>query len=236
MRITLNNVEFTRENIAILKDVSCALQTGMTYLIGKNGAGKSTLLQVMATALRPSQGTITYTQLIRDEKMGVYRKQLHIEEIRKIIGFMPQHFTGHSEMSIERYLTYMAFHKGIPHHLVKSLVHNWLKDANLLGMKRRKLKTLSGGQRQKVGLVQALINQPRICILDEPFESLDMQEKLFFHRVIQRLSFHSIIIISTHLIEEIERSEDVNVLYMEEGKLRVYGGGEALDRMLRDLT
>lgn len=235
MRITLNNVEFTRENVALLKDVSCSLQTGITYLVGKNGAGKSTLLQVISTVLRPGQGTIIYTQLVRDEKVGTYRKQLRVEDIRKVIGFMPQHFTGHSEMSIERYLTYMAFHKGIPHHLVKSFVHDWLRNANLIELKRRKLGQLSGGQRQKVGLIQALINQPRICILDEPFESLDMQEKLFFHRVIQRLSFHSIVIISTHLIEEIERSEDVNVLYMEEGKSCACGGVAILDKIMRDI-
>ena len=76
-----------------------------------------------------------------------------------------------------------------------------------LRLKRRKLRTLSGGQLQKVGLIQALINQPRICILDEPFEGLDIAERLYFQRVIQRLSFHSIVIISTHLIEEITEGE-----------------------------
>ncbi|MBO1915045.1 ATP-binding cassette domain-containing protein, partial [Microvirga sp. 3-52] len=95
----------------------------------------------------------------------------------------------------------------------------WLNDANLLKLKRKTLRNLSGGQLQKVGLIQALLNQPRICVLDEPFEGLDTEEKMFFKRVLQRLSFHSVIIISTHLLEEIDPSEDNSVLYIEEGEL-----------------
>ncbi|WP_342429260.1 ATP-binding cassette domain-containing protein [Neobacillus sp. FSL H8-0543] len=219
MRIVLDNIEFTKANVKVFSGISCSFKEGVTYVIGNNGAGKSELLKIVSTAIIPDKGTITYTKLIRDKKVGTYRKHLSTDEVRKIVGFMPQHFTGYSEMTIERYLTYMAFHKGIPHKLVKPLLNEWLSDANLVELKRRKLRTLSGGERQKVGLIQALINQPRICILDEPFEGLDTHEKQFFNRVIQRLSFHSVIIISTHLVEEIERSVGVSILYMEEGKL-----------------
>ena len=219
MRITLKNVAFMKENEEIFSDITCSFKTGTTYVVGKNGAGKSTLLKLLTTAIPPETGTINYTKLIQDDEVGTYRKQLSVEEIRKVIGFMPQHFTGYPEMTIERYLKYMAFHKGIPHKLVKSLVKKWIKDANLFELKQRKLRNLSGGQLQKVGLIQALINQPRICILDEPYEGLDTHEKHFFKRIIQRLSFHSIIIISTHLVEEIERSVEVSILYMDEGVL-----------------
>jgi len=236
MRIALTNVGFTIENVHVLNEITCSLKSGITYVVGKNGAGKSTLLKLIATATSPNPGMINYTKLIRDEKVGTHRLPLKIEEVRKVMGFMPQHFTGHAEMTVERYLTYMAFHKGIPHTRVKDLLNAWLNDANLLNLKRKKLRNLSGGQLQKVGVIQALLNQPRICILDEPFEGLDTEEKLFFKRVIKRLSFHSIVIISTHLLEEIDTSEDNSILYMEEGELCYYGGVDELDKVVKKIS
>jgi ABC-2 type transport system ATP-binding protein len=236
MRIALTHVEFTIDNAKVVNDINCSFQTGITYVVGENGAGKSTLLKLIATAIKPSTGLINYTKLIRDEKVGTHRLQLTIEEVRKVIGFMPQHFTGHAEMTVERYLTYMAFHKGIPHTQVKALLNAWLNDSNLLKRKRKKLRHLSGGERQKVGLIQALLNKPRICILDEPFEGLDTKEKLFFKRVIQRLSFHSVVIISTHLLEEIDQSEDNSVLYLEKGELHFYGGVDELGQVVKKFS
>lgn len=102
-------------------------------------------------------------------------------------------------------------------------------------MKLKKLRTLSGGQRQKVGLIQALINHPRICILDEPFESLDIGERIYFQRILQRLSYHSIIVISTHLLDEIQPSSEDKLLYLNEGKIAYYGGMETLDTVTQGL-
>ncbi|MBS4209311.1 ATP-binding cassette domain-containing protein [Bacillus sp. FJAT-50079] len=217
MRITLKNVQ---DNLNVLDDITCSFSTGITYVVGKNGAGKSSLLKLIATATEPTQGEIIFTKLNREE---MYRKQLRMEEVRTMIGYMPQHFTGHQEMTIKRYVTYIALHKGIPYHLVKPIVEKWLQETGLFLLQKRKLKELSGGQLQKVGLIQALINQPRICILDEPFESLDIEEKLYFQRVLQRLSFHSIVLFSTHLIEEIRYNEG-DVLYLNAGKLTFHGG------------
>lgn len=233
MRITLNNVGYAKGNTDLVSGITCSFKTGITYVLGKNGAGKSILLKLLTSAIPPGSGDINYTKLIRDGKLGLYRQQLTIEDIRKVIGFMPQHFTGHLEMPIERYLKYIAFHKGIPRRLVKSSVNKWLTDTGLFELRRRKLGKLSGGQRQKVGLIQALINEPRICILDEPFESLDTRERLYFKRVIERLSFHSVIVISTHLVEEINLADNNDaLLYMEEGKLCILDGlGKAFERL-----
>lgn len=217
---------FRKEDRQVLNGLTCSFKNGITYVVGKNGAGKSTLLKLIATAILPDEGSIIYTKLLRDAKMGLYRRHFSEEEIRRVIGFMPQHFTGYDEMTVERYLKHMAFHKGIPNKRVKLLIKEWITDAGLAELKRKRLRNLSGGQRQKIGLIQALINQPRICILDEPFEGLDTKEKLFFKRVIQRLSYHSIIIISTHLIEEIERTEDVEVLYIADGSISFSGSAE----------
>lgn len=149
MRISLNNIVFTKENTKVLNEMTCSFKSGITYVVGKNGAGKSTLLKLIATAIRPDEGSVAYTKLIRDEKISLYRQQLSVEGIRRVIGFMPQHFTGYPEMTVERYLKHMAFHKGIPHKLVKSFISEWLKDAGLTEIKRKKLRNLSGGQRQK---------------------------------------------------------------------------------------
>jgi len=235
MRILLNNVGYAIENTKVLNSISCSFSRGITYVVGNNGAGKSTLLKLLATAIQPEHGEINYTLLVRDEEHGTYRKKLNIEEIRKIIGFLPQHFTGHLDMTVEKYVTYIAFHKGIPRNLVKKTVEHWLNKSKLSQEKRRKLRQLSGGQRQKVGLIQALINLPRICILDEPFEGLDVEERLHFQRILERLSYHSIIIISTHLVDEIQQSSDDKLIYISEGKIAYFGGMEKLEEVNKDL-
>lgn len=236
MKITVKEVTYVKEKTKIINQLNCTLTAGITYILGKNGAGKSSLLKLLSTGLYPDNGEINYSTLISDNEIGKYRKQLSIDEVRTMIGFMPQHFKGHSEMSVIRYLTYIAYHKGIPHKLVKSTVEGWLQESNLTKYRRRKLSKLSGGQLQKVGLIQALINQPRICILDEPFEGLDTKERLFFKRKLQRLSFHSVVIISTHILEDIEQSEDVNLLYMDNGRLLFYGGTTKLDLIKEKLN
>lgn len=235
MRITLKNVEHSMEDTTCLSSISCSFTKGITYVVGKNGAGKSTLLKLLTTSIQPGHGEINYTLLVRDEQIGTYRRKLDIEEIRKIIGFLPQHFTGHMDMTVERYVKYIAYHKGIPRELVKKTVEHWLKESNLTQIKRRKIRQLSGGQRQKVGLIQALINLPRICILDEPFEGLDIEEQLYFQRVLRRLSYHSIIIISTHLVDKIQQSSEDKLLHLSEGKLAYFGGMEALEAVTQAL-
>ncbi|MFK9094432.1 ATP-binding cassette domain-containing protein [Bacillus salipaludis] len=235
MRIKLDAVDYSLKDTKLLSQITCSFTKGITYVVGKNGAGKSTLLKLLATALQPQQGEVNFTTLVRDENIGTYRRKLTIEEIRKIIGFLPQHFTGHSDMTVEKYVMYLAFHKGIPVNLVKKTVAQWLQEGHLTQVKRRKLRNLSGGQLQKVGLIQALINHPRICILDEPFEGLDIGERIYFQRILQRISYHSIIIISTHLLDGIQQSSEDKLLYLSEGKIAYFGGMEALDAVTQGL-
>ncbi|MEH7353999.1 ATP-binding cassette domain-containing protein [Neobacillus drentensis] len=235
MRIALNDVEYSTGDTTRLNRITCSFTKGITYVVGKNGAGKSTLLKLLTTSIQPGHGEINYSLLVRDEQIGTYRRKLDIEEIRKIISFLPQHFTGHLDMTVERYVKYIAYHKGIPRELVKKTVEHWLKESNLTQIKRRKIRHLSGGQRQKVGLIQALINLPRICILDEPFEGLDIEEQLYFQRVLRRLSYHSIIIISTHLVDKIQQSSEDKLLHLSEGKIAYFGGMETLEAVTQGL-
>lgn len=219
MRIHMQEVEFEINGKTLLYPFTHNFSTGIVNVIGKNGAGKSTLLKILATAQLPTKGKITYSQLIEERGVGLYRKTLSLEEVRKVISFLPQEFTGYPEMTIERYLRFMAYHKGIPRSMIKKEIHQWLTETGLYALRKRKLRDLSGGQLKKVGLIQALLNYPRICILDEPFESLDIEERLFFQKWLTRLSFHSIIIISTHIINEIQEGE---ILLVDSGKVAVY--------------
>lgn len=219
MRLALNNLTYDIKGERILDKLSCTITTGITYIIGKNGSGKSTILKLCATALQPTEGTIEYTKLVENQQTILRRKRLTIEEIRRTIGYMPQEFTGYGELSIERYLQYMATHKGIPRRHVKKIVHKWLEETNLYPIRRKPLFTLSGGQLKKVGLIQALINQPNICILDEPFEGLDQMERYYFERVLRRCAFYSIILISTNIVEEMHEGD---VLYLDRGKIRLF--------------
>ncbi|GGP10767.1 ATP-binding cassette domain-containing protein [Oceanobacillus neutriphilus] len=223
MRLALNNVTYEIKGQRILDQLSCEITTGITYIIGKNGSGKSTLLKMCATALQPTAGTIEYTKLVENQQTVFQRKSLTTEEIRRTIGYMPQEFTGYAELSIERYLQYMATHKGIPRRHVKNIVHKWLEETNLYPIRRKALFTLSGGQLKKVGLIQALINQPQICILDEPFEALDQMERYYFDRFLRRYAFHSIILISTNIVEEMQEGD---VLYLDRGWVRLFTGLE----------
>ncbi len=219
MRLTLNNVTYDIKGERVLDQLSCSITTGITYIIGKNGSGKSTLLKICATALQPTEGTIGYTELVENQQTIQKRKRLTTEQIRRTIGYMPQEFTGYGELSIERYLRYMATHKGVPRWHVKKIVHKWLEKTNLYPIRRKGLFTLSGGQLKKVGLIQALINQPRICILDEPFEGLDQMERYYFDRVLRRNAFHSIILISTNIVEEMKEGD---VLCLDRGKIQLF--------------
>lgn len=235
IRISLDAVECSLENERVLNIRSCIFTTGITFVVGKNGSGKSTLLKLLSTASKPDRGGVTYTRLVSDHQQGTYRKQLNAEDVRKMIGFLPQHFRGHSQMTVQRYLTYIAYHKGIPHQLVKSTLEQWIEDTGLFKSRHKKLCNLSGGQLQKVGLIQALINHPRICILDEPFVGLDNEEKLFFKRKIERLAFHSVVIISTHLVEEIDQLANNSLLFMEDGEISSFVGVDGIESILKRL-
>lgn len=237
-RISVNEVEYSlgKEKSSVNLG-SCFFTSGITYVVGLNGSGKSTLLKLISTAIKPKKGVIAYTRMIHDNHQGTFRKQLEDVEVRRVIGYLPQDFKGLSSMTIQRYLKYIAYHKGIPYLLVKPRVNDWLKNTNLYSIRNKKLGSLSGGQLQKVGLIQAIINDPRICILDEPFVGLDNEEKLFFLRKIERLSFNSIVLISTHLLEEIDQTQSENsLLYVEEGKISLHAGMDIIDKILERMT
>lgn len=212
MKLMMKGVSYNQ----LVSNLSCTISTGITYIVGKNGSGKSTFLKLCATAIEPSEGSMEYIQMVPGAGT---QKVMTIEDVRKSIGYLPQEFTGFPELSIERYIRYMATHKGIPTSHVKEVVQIWLKKTNLYSIRKKRLRTLSGGQLKKVGLIQAFINQPKICLLDEPFEHLELTERRFFENEIQKLSFTSMVLLSTHLIDQ---PNDGKILLLEKGKIQLF--------------
>jgi len=192
-----------------LKDVDLSFEPGIYGLLGANGAGKSTLLNLISTLLKPSTGEILYNgQDIL--AMG--------EEYRNILGYMPQQQSIYPNMSVLRFLHYMSALKGIDKRTRSNQIDTILKEVNLDSVKYRKIKTLSGGMKQRLLIAQSIINNPKVLILDEPTAGLDPVERMRLRNFIKRISSNKIIIIATHVVTDIEYIAD-KVILLKEGKI-----------------
>ncbi|WP_157729494.1 ATP-binding cassette domain-containing protein [Tumebacillus algifaecis] len=231
--MTVKDVGYQQGPLTILKNIEYTFSSGLTYVIGRNGAGKSSLLKLLTTGVVPSSGELLYTQLVKHPQQGTYRRLLSIEEVRRVTSYLPQEFTGYPEMTVAQFLTNAAIHKGIPRARVKARVEEMIAGARLTEQSRRKLSKLSGGELQKVGLVQAMIHYPRLCILDEPFEGLDLQETLYFRQQLQKLSYHAVVIVSTHQIEQIDPLGDEQVVVIKEGQIGESGAVQRIGDLQR---
>lgn len=219
--IDCNHVSKILDGSKVVDDFSLTFLPGITYLIGANGSGKSSLLQMLTTVIPPTEGTIVY--FLRGSEHLFYNRKMTTREVRQIISYVPQFFIGYPEMSVKAYLFHQALQRGIPTYIVKRHMKEWLTSTDLWSERKTKLFKLSGGQRQRLGLLQALIGNPRICILDEPFEGLDIMEAMFFRQLIQKLAMTSTIVMSTHRLEWIDPHHQDRVIQMEKGRM-LYAG------------
>jgi len=181
--------------VQALKDVSLTVPTGMFGLLGPNGAGKSTLMRTIATLQEPDTGAISL------EGMDVLAEK---EEVRKILGYLPQDFGVYPRATAEEMLTHLAVLKGLTERgerrdAVEALLHQ----TNLWEARRRKLGTYSGGMRQRFGIAQALLGDPRLVIVDEPTAGLDPAERLRFLNLLSEIGENVVVILSTHIVEDV---------------------------------
>lgn len=165
---------------------------GVFGLIGPNGAGKSTLLEILATAIRKDSGNITYNHLSWDNP----------NQIRKKIGFVPQSFNMYGQITVQECLQYFASLRDIAE--PKDKIQDVLHKVNLYDVRNKKIKALSGGMLRRLGIAQALLDDPEILIVDEPTTGLDMTERLRFRKLLKLESRHKIVIISSHIAEDLE--------------------------------
>ena len=184
-----------RNGVQALQDVSLTIPTGMFGLLGPNGAGKSTLMRTIATLQSADSGSIFL------DALDVLHKQA---EVRKILGYLPQDFGVYPKVSAEDLLNHLARLKGIVpardrHAVVQALLHK----TNLYEVRRQRLGTFSGGMKQRFGIAQALLGDPKIIIVDEPTAGLDPEERVRFHNLLSEIGEQIIIILSTHIVDDV---------------------------------
>ena len=202
-----------------LENISCIIPAGIYGLIGENGAGKTTLLKTLATVLPLEEGEITICG---------YDLKNEVACIRKLIGYIPQEFGFFDYFTVYEMMNYIAVLKGIEDEIERRKSCNTLiEKMNLMTQKDVKIKNLSGGMRQRLGIAQALLGDPKVIILDEPTVGLDPNERLRFRNIINAISKEVIIILSTHIMSDIAMMCG-QVGIMQSGKMIYSGDVETL--------
>ncbi|HIW83770.1 MAG TPA: ABC transporter ATP-binding protein [Candidatus Dorea gallistercoris] len=193
--------------------------TGGVYgLLGVNGAGKTTLMRMLCTLLQPTEGSITCNG--KDIfKMGA--------DYRKRLGYLPQEFGFYPEFTVKDYLLYIAALKGLRPAVAKKRVRELLGKVGLAKVAGRKMKKLSGGMKRRAGIAQAMLNDPRILVLDEPTAGLDPNERVRFRNLISELSEDRLVLLSTHIVSDVEYIAN-EIWLMKEGSLMLKGTAEEL--------
>ena len=220
MELIIDRLTKQFQNKIAVDRVSLRLNNGVYGLLGTNGAGKTTLMRMLCGILQPTSGTIAFDGMDVSE-----------EGYRAILGYLPQDFGYYPEFTAMDFLIYMAALKGLPKPSAKRRANELLELVGLEDMGRKKIKTFSGGMKQRLGIAQALLNNPKLLILDEPTAGLDPKERVRFRNLIQQLGKDSIVLLSTHIVSDIEHIAD-EVLMMKDGTL-IYNG--TWDEQMGDL-
>ncbi len=207
MELIIDRVSKQYKNKIAVDRVSIKLQKGVHGLLGANGAGKTTLMRMICGILKPASGTISFDGM---DAGG--------ENYRSILGYLPQDFGYYPEFTGMDFLLYMAALKGLGKAQAKRKSNELLQLVSLQDAARKKIKTYSGGMKQRLGIAQALLNQPKVLILDEPTAGLDPKERVRFRNLIEDWGKEHIILLSTHIVSDIEHIAD-NILMMKDGQL-----------------
>lgn len=211
MELILDRVSKQYQNKIAVDRVSLTLHQGVTGLLGENGAGKTTLMRMICGILKPTSGKISFNHMDVSEEL-----------YRDVLGYLPQSFGYYPEYTGMDFLMYMAALKGIEKRTAKKKCAKLLQIVNLEAAAKKKIRTYSGGMKQRLGIAQAMLNDPEILILDEPTAGLDPKERVRFRNLIKELGKNSIVIISTHIVSDIECIAD-RILMMKDGQF-IYDG------------
>lgn len=211
MELIIDRVSKVYKNKIAVDNISIKIEQGVYGLLGANGAGKTTLMRIVCGILKPTNGKVSFDGIDVSEEL--YRSEL---------GYLPQDFGYYPEFTGKDFLLYMATLKGLGKSQAIYKANELLEYVSLDEVGKNKIKTYSGGMKQRLGIAQALLNNPKILILDEPTAGLDPKERVRFRDLISELGKNSIVILSTHIVSDVEKIAD-EILMMKDGKL-IYKG------------
>ncbi|MDO6596607.1 ABC transporter ATP-binding protein [Oceanihabitans sp. 2_MG-2023] len=226
MELIIDNLSKTYSNgVKALQDISLEIPTGMFGLLGPNGAGKSTLMRTIATLQEADQGTI---------KLGNIDVLTQKKELRQVLGYLPQQFGLYPKISAEVLLNHFAVLKGISNKGErKNLVDALLYKTNLYEVRKQNLKGFSGGMKQRFGIAQALLNTPKLLIVDEPTAGLDPMERNRFYNVLSELGEKTVVILSTHIVDDVKEL-CTNMAIINKGQVCLQGNPLQILENLKD--
>ena len=223
MELCIDHLSKIFKDMTAVSDVSLRLTPGVWGRLGANGAGNTTLMRMLAGIMEPTEGSITYDgQPIA--ALG--------QRYRDIFGYLPQEFGFYPEFTVQDYLDYMAALKGLSAGDGKRRIDALLEQLTLQKVRRKKIAKLSGGMKRRVGIAQALLNDPEVLILDEPTSGLDPGERVRFRNLLSEFAHDRIVLISTHIVSDVEYIATRNAM-MKQGRLLSCGATEELVEQVR---
>jgi len=222
MKIRVNSVSHKYKDKLALDDINVEFGKGIWGLLGPNGAGKTTLMQILVGIQKPTSGSIRLNGREIEELGGKYRQ---------ILGYLPQKFGYYEDLTVANYLRYVGGLKGINRAKADVKIDELLKVLNIYEERDKKIRKLSGGMKQRVGIVQTMLNDPKILVLDEPTAGLDIEERRRFREYIVQESINKIIIISTHIVSDIEFISN-HIAIINGGRIIDSGNTEELKRKM----
>lgn len=220
MELSLNGLTKQYGNKKAVNQVSAVLRPGVYGLLGANGAGKTTLMRMLCAILEPTSGEVLFDGK-EVASMGA--------DYRDVLGYLPQDFGYYPNYTAKEFLIYVAALKGMPKDIAKNKTKELLEVVGLSHVADKRIRTFSGGMKQRVGIAQALLNNPGILILDEPTAGLDPKERVRFRNLISEYAEDRIVILSTHIVSDVEAIAD-EVLLMKNGKFVLQGTVEELTK------
>lgn len=219
MRLVIDGVsKLYKGDIWGLRDFSMKLEPGVLALVGPNGAGKSTLMRILATITKPTEGRVTWN--------GIDISQSP-DELRAVLGYLPQDFGIYPNLNAMEFLDYLAALKGLDHHTSRKRVRELLNVVDLFESRKRSLGGYSGGMKQRLGIAQALLNDPQLLIVDEPTAGLDPEARVRFRNLLSDLAGNRIVILATHIVSDAEATA-TEVAVINEGHLLQRAAPESL--------
>ncbi|MGY5880985.1 MAG: ABC transporter ATP-binding protein, partial [Candidatus Thorarchaeota archaeon] len=220
MQLLIENVSkrYKARDPYALHDLCLDIGPGILGLLGPNGAGKSTLMRIIATITKPTQGKIKWNGI------DIINQP---DEIRTVLGYLPQDFGVYPNLNADEFLHYIAAIKGIDKKAAKERIEDLLAFVNLLEVRTRPLGNYSGGMKQRLGIAQALLNDPRILIVDEPTVGLDPEGRTRFRHLLAELAGERLVILSTHIVSDVEATAN-DIAIINRGKLLVRSSPEEL--------